>query len=442
MKTSSLLPRSASYNNGPHLLIVTDNRFWREQLGSQKRIHSLIKHLENNGITINALFLGNIYQDDIKIGFNTKYSFKITVAEHEHQNTKNTSLSKLKSFILNAKEFFFTEAKRRLYSVRQYPRRKMLLQFKEPRINDFFREEYLTNFENLCSSIKPNIIIVEFVRLAYLLKYGRLSIPENCICIIDTIDVQYERQTRFHARNEVHDIDITPDEEATALAHADVILAIQATDAEKLRDLVPDVDILVVGHPAEVKRTAITNRAPVRVGFIGSDMTPNVSAAKRLINDIFMPLCAEINTIKAELNIFGSVCESLIALKGLPRVNLHGFQPDLDSVFNQIDIMVNPIEFGGGLKIKNVEALCRGLPLLTTIIGAEGLEDGISNAFIVAETNQEFRDRLADLILNFERRSYFADAAYRYASERFNEKATYRELDLYISERLKSQKSD
>ena len=46
----------------------------------------------------------------------------------------------------------------------------------------------------------------------------------------------------------------------------------------------------------------------------------------------------------------------------------------IDVFWPNIDIAINPIRFGSGLKIKNVEALAYGLPLLTTPIGAEGLE--------------------------------------------------------------------
>ncbi|NRB47195.1 MAG: glycosyltransferase family 4 protein [Saprospiraceae bacterium] len=54
-------------------------------------------------------------------------------------------------------------------------------------------------------------------------------------------------------------------------------------------------------------------------------------------------------------------------------MKFHGYVPNLQSIFNDIDIMINPVQMGAGLKIKSVEAMANGLPLVTTTHSATGL---------------------------------------------------------------------
>ena len=61
--------------------------------------------------------------------------------------------------------------------------------------------------------------------------------------------------------------------------------------------------------------------------------------------------------------------------------------------------MVNPIEFGSGLKIKNVEALAYGKPLITTPHGANGFIDAPHSSVLVADSPEQWQaviDRLSD----------------------------------------------
>jgi glycosyltransferase involved in cell wall biosynthesis len=54
-------------------------------------------------------------------------------------------------------------------------------------------------------------------------------------------------------------------------------------------------------------------------------------------------------------------------------VSLEGFVVDLDAVFRESCAMVVPLLFGSGVKIKTLEALSRGLPVISTDFGVEGI---------------------------------------------------------------------
>lgn len=54
-------------------------------------------------------------------------------------------------------------------------------------------------------------------------------------------------------------------------------------------------------------------------------------------------------------------------------VRLHGYVEDLDALVGSCCAMVNVLRFGSGVKIKALDALARGLPVVTTEVGAEGI---------------------------------------------------------------------
>ena len=105
-----------------------------------------------------------------------------------------------------------------------------------------------------------------------------------------------------------------------------------------------------------------------------------------------------------------------------------GFRENLEEIYREADIVINPVLFGGGLKIKNVEALCYSKPLVTTSAGADGLEEGINKAFLVCDSAESMIEDISIIIENPEKRTELANAAYEFSKRTFGEDKIYREL--------------
>lgn len=76
-------------------------------------------------------------------------------------------------------------------------------------------------------------------------------------------------------------------------------------------------------------------------------------------------------------------------------VTLEGFLPDLNEIFDRAAAMVNPLRFGSGIKLKIIEALSAGLPVISTSVGADGVATGADRGVLVADDD----DELAELLL-------------------------------------------
>lgn len=420
------------------MLLVTDNRFWREQIGSQRRIASLLKHFVDQGHELFVIFAGHLYSVDVSLlssnqfgcgfeSFGLKEELPVELAPRVPLRVRiRQTLRKMASQGI-------VQATRWLNDSFPSGRRVLSLQFQEPKLRDFVDKRVEHLFVKVCEKFKPEAIIVEYVRLAYLLETCRMAIPEGCRTLIDTHDVQFERQARFHDSGQVHDIDITATEEARALSTADAAIAIQATDALKLSAICPGLKVIVAGFAENIYQHPARDNPEnaVRVAFFGSDMPPNRDAASLLVKRIF-PLLRSRFAERFELHLFGKVCETFTGELQVPGLILHGFVDDLAGAYAQIDLIANPIAFGGGLKIKNVEALCHGRAMLTTSVGSEGLESGIGTGFLVADSETEFASCLEKLIEDDALRNRLSLQASEFARQYFSAEAVYGELDAYM----------
>ncbi|MDO5499306.1 MAG: glycosyltransferase family 4 protein [Propionibacteriaceae bacterium] len=72
------------------------------------------------------------------------------------------------------------------------------------------------------------------------------------------------------------------------------------------------------------------------------------------------------------------------------NVSVEGYVEDLDAALGSAAAMLAPMRFGSGIKIKIVEAGGRGLPVVTSGVGAHGIGAGEGEGLVVAETPAEF----------------------------------------------------
>jgi polysaccharide biosynthesis protein PslH len=107
---------------------------------------------------------------------------------------------------------------------------------------------------------------------------------------------------------------------------------------------------------------------------------PNVDAANRLVRDVLPRVRATaagpVTVILAgDAGLDGGVWE----LAREPGVRVTGFVPDLAPCYAAADVVVAPLAYGAGTRIKLLEAFAAGVPVVTTAVGAAGLEaaDGV-----------------------------------------------------------------
>lgn len=276
----------------------------------------------------------------------------------------------------------------------------------------------------------PTAVVAQFAWTARALD----EVPAKVLKLVDTHDVQHLRRQRAQeAGGDLPSHVCTREEEVRELSRADVLMAIQREEVATLSDMCPGKPIILVEHAEGTVDPAPSPAGSKQVLFVGSNYDPNVLGMRRFIEGPWREIRRAVPD--AELVICGTVCDAL--LEGGDGVRKMGRVPKLLPYYREAAVVINPVPYGSGLKIKSVEALSFGKCLVTTPSGVTGLEGDRDAAFHVCEI-ETMAGAIIPLLTDPSLRGAEERRVQRYASRRFAARNVYRELELLIRRGLPS----
>jgi glycosyltransferase involved in cell wall biosynthesis len=80
----------------------------------------------------------------------------------------------------------------------------------------------------------------------------------------------------------------------------------------------------------------------------------------------------------------------LLALNESHGIEVTGYVPDLDQILAETAVFIVPLRAGGGMRVKILDTWCWGLPIVSTSIGAEGIDLGQDETILIADSAAEF----------------------------------------------------
>jgi len=198
--------------------------------------------------------------------------------------------------------------------------------------------------------------------------------------VLDSHDVFADRATKHQeAGLPPAWFSTTQEEEDRAFAMADVVLAIQREEAREMaarghrhilylpwtetamREFVARPD---GPHEGEVGHL-------LTLGYLGSSNMWNARSLQALVQAL-APF-ARSRQVPFQIIVAGSLAWHAMKLGNIPGLVPHGFVNDLPGFYASVDLALNPMVGGTGLKIKTVEPLAYGCPVLATQAGIHGL---------------------------------------------------------------------
>jgi len=199
--------------------------------------------------------------------------------------------------------------------------------------------------------------------------------PSSTVKVLETHDMFAGRRELFEANKApVEFFYTTAKEEAIALKRADVVVAIKDEEAEGLRSIAAGTETISVPFfPAAglvSKRPERLDRSQeLKVGFIGALNSVNVLNMQRFL-DKFEQYRTVYVPPPISIVLAGNVCSQLRS--NSPWVTWLGRVEDVGEFYTNIDVVVAPMAFSTGIKIKVGEALAYGKPVVATRNGFDG----------------------------------------------------------------------
>ena len=297
----------------------------------------------------------------------------------------------------------------------------LTIEMKNIQLND-------SSFDKLISELKPDVVI--FDRFITEEQFG-WRVSEQCpntIKILDTEDLHFLRKARetvFKKDRKFTEDDLISDiakREIASILRCDLSLIISEFEmnllVEKFRiekDILFYLPMFGVTKPS--KKTFSERKNFISIGnFLHEPNWQTVLKLKKLWPKIRKKLP------DAEMHIYGAYASD--KAKQLhnekEKFLIKGRAETVEEVFSKTKVLLAPIPFGAGIKGKLLESMMYGLPNITSFIGAEGMNGNMEWNGFIADNDEDFVEKAAELYTDENLWYKAQQAGYQLLEKRFN----------------------
>jgi GT2 family glycosyltransferase/SAM-dependent methyltransferase len=236
------------------------------------------------------------------------------------------------------------------------------------------------------------------------------EVAPSAVTIYDTVDLHWVRETRRFAlgRTELAEGNGTiPPQGPKAAALRELELAmvrasdvtVTVTDEERAQIVshVPDARVMVIPTIHEIAKHVAPAKGRRGVLFVGGfEHPPNVDAVTYLVREVMPLVWARMP--QTPVTLAGSGAPQQVRELAGSRVDVAGWVADLTPLLDSARVMAAPVRFGAGVKGKVTQGLAAGLPVVTTPVGAEGLDAQDNVQMLIGEDAEAIAERIMRVI--------------------------------------------
>jgi len=251
-----------------------------------------------------------------------------------------------------------------------------------PLVQSFFHDKQLAGtVRKLTSSRHFDIVHVEYpVMAAYLDAIDTASRARLILSTHNIESIRFGRETRFSSWDSrrlllMGDQLFFKSWEAKAIRRFHGVTAVSELEKQWIEQNAPDVEVELAPNGVDADCFAFSPpRQSNILTFIGSlDYPPNIDAVLWFSQEILPGLRASRSDFR--FRVVGSRPDArVIQLKQTPGIEVTGQVPDIRPYLKDSLALVVPLRSGGGTRLKILQSMAAGCPVLSTTLGAEGLD--------------------------------------------------------------------
>jgi glycosyltransferase involved in cell wall biosynthesis len=175
---------------------------------------------------------------------------------------------------------------------------------------------------------------------------------------------------------------------------SNVVLAVSQLDAKALSELGAAGPVTVVPNCIDVgyyRRNPSTARDPATILFTGTmDYRPNVDAVRWFALEILPRVAARKPHVRFRIVGRSPTTAVMDLAHHHPAVEVVGAVEDIRPYLFHSTLCVVPIRMAGGARLKILEALAAELPVVSTSMGAEGIDSISGQGVLLADIPEDF----------------------------------------------------
>jgi glycosyltransferase involved in cell wall biosynthesis len=191
------------------------------------------------------------------------------------------------------------------------------------------------------------------------------------------------------------------------------VIAVSETDKQQMLAMDPSCEISVVPTGVDTEKYQVFPSAsgdPPRIVFTGSmDWEPNIDAMEWFCREIWTTVVSKFP--KAKFQIVGRNPHPRVKQLASTTVEVTGTVPSVADYLRDAAVVIVPLRIGGGTRLKIFEAMAMGKALVSTTIGAEGLDVTSGENCILADDPKSFGDSILALLGDVSLRRNYEKAA-------------------------------
>ena len=212
---------------------------------------------------------------------------------------------------------------------------------------------------------------------------------------------------------------------------------------EQLRQKFTSLPICV--DPADKEPVLYEDQGPNILHLGTMFWPPNVEGVLWFAKDVLPLILQEVP--HAQFTIAGKNPPSTVsdlAQSGSPlqgHVEVTGYVPDAQPLLSRCRAFVVPVRAGGGMRVKIVDGWQWGLPIVSTTIGAEGIDTRPGENILLADEPQEFANAVVRVLTDSQLNSSLRENGRRWVEEHYDWRHVYKEVDDVYQTLLRSARS-
>jgi glycosyltransferase involved in cell wall biosynthesis len=224
--------------------------------------------------------------------------------------------------------------------------------------------------------------------------------------------------------------------EAEACNQAKAVAVCSCCDGEVLSEIAPNVRRFVVPNVVDVEKYAPSIVGDGRtVLFVGAmDWLPNQDGAEFLVFEILPRLRQLVPSVRVVLAGRNPSPEFQRRFAEFPDVSFTGTVAELRPVIARSAVCVVPLRIGSGTRLKILEAAAMAKPVVSTTLGAEGLDLRHGHEILLEDNPRAFAEAVALLLTDSVRAAALGMAGRIAVEQQYSIPALRRQLQQMLAE--------